>query len=120
MFPTTTKIVHTGDSGRKPAAEVAPYFRVRYVRSCGWVGCTIVTIGLPDLISTSLRKLGRIIASLYMGCCQQRVRVPCGRLPVTRVALECSRGERNLPIPATDEIWARNTYQLDVAIAAWR
>ena len=41
-----------------------------------WVVCTIGTIGLPDPIS------GRITPSLYLGCCQQRVRVPCGRLPV--------------------------------------
>ena len=53
-FPTTTKIARILDSGRKhQAAEFTPYLPVGYGHSRDWEGCTIVTIGLPDLIPTS-------------------------------------------------------------------
>src|SRR5215469_16070706 len=50
----TTKIAHIGDSGRKHrAAELAPCLPVTSGHSRDWASCTIVTIGLPDLVSTS-------------------------------------------------------------------
>src|SRR5215831_1907915 len=44
----------------------------------------IVTIGLPDLFQHRVAKAWShhsILIYGYMGGCQQRVRVPCGRLP---------------------------------------
>src|ERR1700732_1550299 len=56
------KIARILDSGRKRhAAELTPDLPVAYGHSRDWAGCTIVTIGLPDLISTShCEKVGRI------------------------------------------------------------
>jgi hypothetical protein len=74
-FPTTTKIGRILNSGRKhQAPELTPDLPVAYGHSRDWAGRTIVTIGLPDLISTSrFEKVGRIIPSLMYKCAQRRI-----------------------------------------------
>jgi hypothetical protein len=71
FFHLPSKIARILDSGRKhQAAELTAYLPVAYGHSRDSAGCTIVTIGLPDLISTSRceRSVGSF-PSLKYRCC---------------------------------------------------
>jgi len=55
---------HLGLGKGTPGGRTTPYLPVAYGHSRDWAGCTIATIGLPDLISKSrCEKLDRIIPS---------------------------------------------------------
>ena len=74
-FPTTTKIARILDSGRKhQAAELTAYLPVAYGHNRDWAGCTIVTIGLPDLISTS--RCERSVGSFDRSILKYKYSVP--------------------------------------------